>query len=353
MEGFLFELMEQIDAENLYVCQEKTSGLKAVIAIHNTTLGPAAGGIRMWNYTSEKDAVQDALRLARGMTYKWAAAGVNLGGGKCVVIGDSKRDKSEQLLRSLGRFIQRLNGQFFAGADVGTTVQDMDVLAQESSYVVPVSDTTGSSSPATALGVVQGMRACINALYGNPSLQGRSVSVQGVGSVGTSLVELLVQAGAIVTIADVDQQRVQHLKTTYNVQTTSSEEIAFLPVDIFCPCALGAVLSASTIPRLQCAIVCGSANNQLAEEQDGDLLTQRSILYAPDYIVNSGGALWSVDTLQPGGFQRERAKATVERIYETTAKLIALAKEQGISTAHAADVLAEQYLATAKKMKAI
>ena len=353
MEGFLFELMDRVDAENLYFYQEKITGLKVVIAIHNTTLGPAAGGIRMWNYASERDAVQDALRLARGMTYKWAAAGVNLGGGKCVVIGDSKRDKSEQLLRSLGRFIQRLNGQFFAGADVGTTISDMDVLAQESSYIVPVSDTTGSSSPATALGVIQGMRACLNALYGSPSLQGRSVAVQGVGSVGTSLVELLLQAGAIVTIADVDQQRVEHLKTTYNVQTASPEEIAFLPVDIFSPCALGAVLNENTIPRLQCAIVCGSANNQLEMESDGDLLTQHNILYAPDYIVNAGGALWSIDSLQPDGFQRERAKATVERIYETTAKLIALAKEQEISTAHAADVLAEQHLAVAQKSRVI
>ena len=314
MEGFLFELMEGANAENIYFYQEKASGLKAVIAIHNTTLGPAAGGIRMWNYASEREAVQDALRLAQGMTYKWAAAGVNFGGGKCVVIGDSKRDKSEALLRNLGRFIQRLNGQFFAGADVGTTIHDMDILAQESSYVVPVSEKSGSSSPATALGVVQGIHASLNAVYGNSNLQGHSVAVQGVGSVGTSVVELLVGAGAIVTIADVDQQRVEQLSATYGVHTASPEEIETLPVDVYCPCALGATLNETTIPRLQCRIVCGSANNQLEKERDGDLLSQRNILYAPDYIVNAGGALWSVDTLQPGGFNRDRAKATVEHI---------------------------------------
>ncbi len=349
MEGFLFELMERVDAENLYFYQDKRSGLKVVIAIHNTTLGPAADGIRMWQYASERDAVQDALRLAKGMTYKWAAAGVNLGGGKCVVIGDSKRDKSEELLRSLGRFIKGLNGQFFAGADVGTTVADMDILAEESPYVVPVSNTTGSSSPATALGVLQGMRACLNALYGSPELRGRSVAVQGVGSVGTALVEMLVEAGANVTIADVDEQRVEQLKTTYATQTASPEEILKLPVDIFSPCALGAILNETTIPQLQCAIICGSANNQLEKDSDGELLTERNILYAPDYIVNAGGALWSIDILQPDGFKRDRARATVERIYETTTKLISIAREQGISTAHAADLLAEQHLAEARE----
>jgi len=356
MEGFLFNLMERVDAENLYFCQEKTSGLKAVIAIHNTTLGPAAGGIRMWTYASEREAVQDAVRLARAMTYKWAAAGVNLGGGKCVVIGNSKRDKSERLLRNLGHFIQRLHGLFLAGADVGTTIHDMDVLAQASSYIVPASEATGGSgdsAPATALGVVQGMRACLNAVYASPELRGHSVAVQGVGAVGASVVELLVQAGASVTIADVDQTRVEQLRTTYGVHIASPEEIAFLPVDVYCPCALGAVLNDSTIPRLQCSVVCGSANNQLSEEHDNDLLTQRNILYAPDYIVNAGGALWSVDSLQTGGFRRDRAKVSVERIYETTARLIDLSKEQGISTAHAADVLAEQYIAAAQRSSKI
>ncbi|MDQ6661793.1 MAG: leucine dehydrogenase [Chloroflexota bacterium] len=348
MEGLLFNFMQRDDFENLYFCQEKTSGLKAVIAIHNTTLGPAAGGIRMWTYATEEEAIADALQLARAMTYKWAAAGVNLGGGKCVVIGNPKQEKTEALLRRLGRFIQRLNGVFLAGADVGTNLHDMEIIAQESSFIVPASDAmggAGNSAPATAFGVMQGIHACLNALYANSDLQGRSVAVQGVGAVGKSMVERLVQAGAIVTVTDIDQERVEQVATDYGVQTIPPEEIAALPVDVYCPCALGGVLNDVTIPKLQCKIVCGSANNQLTEKRHGDMLEQRGILYAPDYIVNAGGALWSVDSFNTGGFNRQRAEATVAQIYETTTELIEIARKQGISTARAADVLAEQRIA--------
>ena len=357
MEGMLFALMERHDYENLYFCQEKTSGLKAVIAIHNTTLGPAAGGIRMWTYASEIEAVQDALRLARAMTYKWAAAGVNMGGGKCVVIGDSRRDKSEALLRRLARFIDRLNGQFLAGADVGTTIQDMTLMAQESRYIVPIAEEkggSGSSGPATAFGVVQGMRACLQTVYGSSDLQGRSIAVQGVGAVGKAVVALLAEAGASITIADLDAQGVERVCADYPaVRVVQPDEIAYLPINVYCPCALGAVLNATSISRLQCKIVCGSANNQLATEQDGDLLAQRGILYAPDYIVNAGGALWSIDGASPDGFNRQRAYATVARIYENTLKLIAIAREQSISTARAADVLAEQRIAAARPQSSL
>ncbi len=356
MNNFLFDLMQHDDFENMYFCQEKSSGLKAVIAIHDTTLGPAAGGIRMWPYASEKDAIQDAARLARAMTYKWAAAGIDKGGGKCVVMADPKHEKTEVLLRRLGRFIQRLNGLFLAGADVGTTIQDMDILAQESSFIVPASEGkggSGDSGPATASGVVQGMRACLNALYANPDLRGYTIAVQGVGSVGKAVIEILVQAGAIVTIADIDSNRAEQIAAEYSVHLVHPEEIAYLPVDIYCPCALGAVLNDTTIPRLQCQIVCGSANNQLAEERNADMLTKRDILYAPDYIVNAGGALWSVDSLNPGGFNRQRAETTIARIYDTTTRLIGLAKEQNVSTARAADVLAEQRIAVAHSKSAI
>ncbi|MBA2680352.1 MAG: Glu/Leu/Phe/Val dehydrogenase [Ktedonobacteraceae bacterium] len=351
MDNFVFDLMQHNDFENMYFCQEKTSGLKAVIAIHDTTLGPAAGGIRMWPYASERDAIQDAARLARAMTYKWAAAGIDKGGGKCVVMADPKHEKTEVLLRRLGRFIQRLNGVFLAGADVGTTVQDMDIIAQESSFIVPASEGkggSGDSGPATASGVVQGMRACLNALFASPDLRGRTVAVQGVGSVGKAVIERLVQAGAIVTIADIDTSRAEQIAAEYSVHLVHPDEIAYLPVDIFCPCALGAVLNNTTVPRLQCQIVCGSANNQLAEAQHAEMLTKRGILYAPDYIVNAGGALWSVDSLNPGGFNRQRAETTVAHIYETTTRLIELAHEQHIPTAQAADLLAEQRIAAAR-----
>ena len=350
-DNFLFDLMEHDDFENMYFCQEKSSGLKAIIVIHDTTLGPAAGGIRMWPYASERDAMQDAARLARAMTYKWAAAGIEKGGGKCVVMADPKHEKTEILLRRLGRFIQRLNGLFLAGADVGTTIQDMEIIAQESSFIVPASEDkggSGDSGPATASGVVEGMRACLNALYGSPELRGRSIAVQGVGSVGKAVIERLVEAGARVTIADIDDKRAEQIAADYSVDIARPEEITYLPVDIYCPCALGAVLNDTTIPDLQCQIVCGSANNQLAEGRHAEMLMKRGILYAPDYIVNAGGALWSVDSLGTGGFNRQRAEASIAHIYETTTRLIHLAKEQHIPTARAADLLAEQRIAAAR-----
>jgi leucine dehydrogenase len=351
MSDFLFDLLQQQDAEMLYVFQEKTSGLKAIVAIHDMTLGPAAGGIRMWPYTSEREAIQDAMRLARAMTYKWAAAGVNLGGGKCVVIADPTREKTEALLRCLGRFLQRLNGQFLTGTDVGTTIADMGILAQECSYIVPVSEVqggSGDSGPATALGVIQGMRACLQARYASSDLHGRTVAVQGIGSVGRAIVERLIQAGAVVTIADIDRERVEQIAATSAVHVASPEEIMKLPVDIYCPCALGGVINDTTISELRCQIVCGSANNQLAEERHGELLANRGILYAPDYIVNAGGALWSVESVAPGGFNRQRAEASVARIYETTTAVIDLARDQQISTARAADLLAERRIAEAR-----
>jgi leucine dehydrogenase len=346
----LFNLLQQQDAETLYVCQEKSCGLKAIVAIHDMTLGPAAGGIRMWPYASEREAIHDAVRLARAMTYKWAAAGVNLGGGKCAVIGDPAYEKTEALLRCLGRFLQRLNGQFLTGTDVGTTIADMDLLAQECSFVVPVSETrggSGDSGPATALGVIQGMRACLQARYASSDLRGRTVAVQGTGSVGRAIVEQLIQAGAIVTIADIDRERVERIASTFAVQAASPDEIMKLPVDIFCPCALGAIINDTTVPELRCQIVCGSANNQLAEERHGELLESRGILYAPDYIVNAGGALWSIESVAPGGFNRQHAESSVARIYETTTA-VDLAREQHISTARAADLLAEQRIAKAR-----
>ncbi len=351
MDSFLFDLLQQHDCEMMYFCQDKASGLKAIVALHDTTLGPAAGGIRMWRYTSEYDAVSDAVRLARAMTYKWAAAGADLGGGKCVVIGDPASEKTEALLRSLGRFLQRLQGQFLAGTDVGTTIEDMDILAQECSIIVPTSEArggSGNSGPATALGVIEGMRACLQARYSSPDLHGRSVAVQGIGSVGRAIVEQLLQAGAVVTIADIDHKRVEEFAATSAIRIASPEEIIRLPVDIYCPYALGSVINDATLPGLQCQIVCGSANNQLAEERHGDLLAQRGILYAPDYIVNAGGALWSVANRAPGGFNRQQATASVAHIYETMTAVIDLANKEHLSTARAANLLAERRISAAR-----
>ena len=323
---------------------------------HDTTLGPTAGGIRMWPYQNEQDAIQDAVRLARGMTYKNAAAGLPFGGGKCVIIADPKKDKTEGLLRAMGRFIHRLNGLFLTGIDVGTTIQDMVLMRMETPYVVTVPESLGgpgNSAVATSFGVFQGIRACLKDVFGNPLPQGRTVAVQGIGAVGDELVKYLLNAGAAVTIADIDQQKVDTLASEYKVNVVPPEKIHTLDVDVYSPCAMGSVLNEHTIPELGCKIVCGSANNQLATEQDGDRLAQRGILYAPDYIVSAGGVISGLDSLQPGGFNRQRAMDTVSHIYRTMGNVIAISKEQGIPTYRAADVLAEQRIATVRQVKSL
>ncbi len=356
MDSYIFDLMETHDYENIFFCQEKTLGLKAIIVIHDTTLGPAAGGIRMWPYESEAEALKDVLRLARGMTYKCAAAGASYGGGKCVVIGDPKRDKTEARLRTLGRFINRLNGLFITGVDVGTTPEDMLVIRQETPFVVTVPEAwggPGDSSQATAYGVVQGIRASLKEIYGSPDLQGRTIALQGTGAVGKHALKYLVEAGAIVTVADIDQERARLVAAEYDLHIVSPEEIHSLRTDVYCPCALGNVLNDQTIPELRCKIVCGSANNQLGEERHGDLLQQRGILYAPDYIVNTGGLLAGLDSLNPGGFNRQRAMEQVSRLYDAMENIIAISKAQNIPTNRAADVLAEQRIAAIRQVKSL
>jgi leucine dehydrogenase len=356
LDSYIFDLMETHDYENIFFCQEKTLGLKAIIVIHDTTLGPAAGGIRMWPYESEAEALKDVLRLARGMTYKCAAAGASYGGGKCVVIGDPKRDKTEARLRTLGRFINRLNGLFITGVDVGTTPEDMLVIRQETPFVVTVPEAwggPGDSSQATAYGVVQGIRASLKEIYGSPDLQGRTIALQGTGAVGKHALKYLVEAGAIVTVADIDQERARLVAAEYNLHLVSPEEIHSLRADVYCPCALGNVLNDQTIPELRCKIVCGSANNQLGEEHHGDLLQQRGILYAPDYIVNTGGLLAGLHSLNPGGYNRQRAMEQVSRLYDAMQNIIAISKAQNIPTYLAADVLAEQRIAAIRQVKSL
>jgi leucine dehydrogenase len=354
MSNFIFDQMASYDYENLFFCQEKTVGLRAVIAIHDTTLGPAAGGIRMWSYASEADAVRDALRLARGMTYKCAAAGAAYGGGKCVIIGDPKRDKTEARLRALARFINRLNGLFITGIDVGTNLDDMVIMREESPYIVTLPESwggPGDSSQATAYGVVQGMRACLKEAFGDPDLYGRTVAVQGVGAVGHHTVQYLAEAGATITVADIDRERAEIVAGQHHARIVPPEEIGRLEVDIYSPCAMGAVINDLTIPELRCKIVCGSANNQLAEVRHGDALHERGILYAPDYIVNAGGLLSGLDSLNPGGFNRQRMMEKVARLYDAMLRVISISKEQDIPTHRAADVLAERRIAEVVQAK--
>jgi leucine dehydrogenase len=348
--------MERYDYENVFICQDRSVGLRAVIAIHDTTLGPATGGTRMWTYRSEMDAIEDALRLARGMTYKYAAAGVNLGGGKCVVIGDPRREKSEMLFRALGRFINRLGGIYLTGEDVGTTLREMEYMRMETPYVVTLPASWGGAGPiggATAFGVVQGMKACANAVYGGDSLEGRAVTVQGLGAVGGEVVPLLVKEGARVVVADIDREKVEAVTGRFRVAPAPPDEIIGREADIFCPCALGGVINAETIPQFKVKIICGSANNQLREERDGQAIHARGILYAPDYIVNAGGTIFDTDRLNPGGFNRERAMTNVSRIYETMSSLIRISREEGIPTYRAADLLAERRIEAVRKAKGL
>ncbi len=359
MDNFIFDLMETYDYENIFFCQERKLGLKAIIVIHDTTLGPAAGGVRMMRYETEADAIKDAARLARSMTYKCAAAGLPYGGGKCVVIGDPKRDKNEALLRALARFIHRLNGLYLVGPDVGTNLEDMEIMRTESPYIVTLPESwggPGDSAPATAFGVFRSMQACLKEVFGSTSPQGRTVALQGIGAVGQLVLKYLIETGAIVTIADVDEARVYAIAAEYdqyNVRVVSPEDIHCLDVDIFCPCALGAVLNNQTIPELQCKIVCGSANNQFASVYNGEQLTQRGILYAPDYIVSAGGVISGLDSLNPGGFNRQRAMEKVSRIFTTVENIFAIAKEQHIPTYLAADVLAEDRITMIRQVKSL
>lgn len=352
----LFGYLERYDYENLVLCQDRSVGLKAIIALHDTTLGPATGGTRMWAYPSEMDAIEDALRLARGMTYKYAAAGVNLGGGKCVILGDPKTDKSEALFRSLGRFIHRLNGAYLTGEDVGTTLRDMEYMRMETPYVVTLPAAWGGAgpiAPATALGVVRGMQACLEEVFASDSLQGRSIALQGLGAVGSEVLPMLVRAGAQVIVADIDQERVSNAIQTYGGRAVDPAAIHAQDVDVYCPCALGGILNDATLPELRCKIVAGSANNQLRDTTHGERLEQFGILYAPDYVINAGGTIFDTDRLNPGGFNRERAMANVERIYQTMEQLIAIRNREGIPAYRAADLLAERRIASVRTAKAL
>jgi len=348
--------MERYDHENLFICQDRSVGLRAVIAIHDTTLGPATGGTRMWTYPSDMDAIEDAFRLARGMTYKYAAAGVNLGGGKCVVIGDPRREKSEMLFRALGRFIHRLGGIYITGEDVGTTLREMEYMRMETPYVVTLPASWGGAGPiggATAFGVVQGMKACAKAVFGSDALEGRTVNVQGLGAVGSEMVPLLVKEGARVVVTDIDREKVEAITSRFRVPTVRPDEIIGLAGDIFCPCALGGVINTETIPQFKVKIICGSANNQLQEERDGHEVEARGILYAPDYIVNAGGTIFDTDRLNPGGFNRERAMTNVSRIGETMSSLIRISRGEAIPTYRAADLLAERRIEAVRKAKTL
>ena len=348
----IFKYMEKYDYEQLIMCQDKESGLKAIIAIHDTTLGPALGGCRMWTYASEEQAIEDALRLARGMTYENAAAGLNLGGGKTVIIGDPFKDKNEEMFRSLGRFIQGLNGRYITAEDVGTTVSDMDMIHEETNYVTGISPAFGSSgnpSPITAYGVYLGMKAAVKEAFGEESLQGKKVAVQGLGNVAYTLCEYLHRDGAQLIVTDINQKAIDRVVENFGATAVSPEDIYHQDVDIFAPCALGAIINDETIAQLKVKVIAGSANNQLQESRHGQILHERGILYAPDYVINAGGVINVADELY--GYNRDRAMKRVETIYDSLTKIFAISKEENIPTYVAANRLAEKRIASVAKSR--
>ncbi len=349
----IFNYMEQYKYEQLVFCHDEASGLKAIICIHDTTLGPALGGTRMWNYTNENEAILDVLRLARGMTYKAAAAGLNLGGGKAVIIGDSRHDKNEALFRSFGRYVESLNGRYITAEDVGINVEDMDIVRLETTHVTGVGTIAGSSgdpSPVTAYGVLKGMKACAKAVWGSDLLNGKTVALQGLGHVGYHLARYIYEEGAKLIVTDVCHDNVDRVVRETGAEFVEPEGIYGIKCDIYAPAALGAVVNDDTVDLFKCKVIAGPANNQLKEERHGDILQSRGILYAPDYIINAGGLINVADELN-GGYNRERAFKKVEVIYTNIEKIIAISQREQITTYKAADLLAEERIAAIGKIK--
>ncbi|MFF2811181.1 Leu/Phe/Val dehydrogenase [Streptomyces sp. NPDC058000] len=344
---------EQGGHEQVVLCQDRASGLKAVIAIHNTALGPALGGTRFHAYASEEEAVLDALNLSRGMSYKNALAGLDHGGGKAVIIGDPELIKTDELLLAYGRFVASLGGRYVTACDVGTYVADMDVIARTNTWTTgrsPENGGAGDSSVLTAYGVFQGMRASAQHLWGDPSLRDRKVGIAGVGKVGHHLVEHLLKDGAEVVITDVRAESVDRILARHPQVTAVADTDALIRtagLDVYAPCALGGALDDTTVPVLTARVVCGAANNQLAHPGVEKDLSDRGILYAPDYVVNAGGVIQVADELH--GFDFDRCKAKAAKIFDTTLAIFAHAKADGIPPAAAADRLAEARMAEARR----
>ncbi|MUF99622.1 Glu/Leu/Phe/Val dehydrogenase [Bacillus tequilensis] len=339
----LFKYMEKYDYEQLVFCQDEQSGLKAIIAIHDTTLGPALGGTRMWTYENEEAAIEDALRLARGMTYKNAAAGLNLGGGKTVIIGDPRKDKNEEMFRAFGRYIQGLNGRYITAEDVGTTVEDMDIIHDETDYVTGISPAFGSSgnpSPVTAYGVYRGMKAAAKAAFGTDSLEGKTIAVQGVGNVAYNLCRHLHEEGANLIVTDINKQSVQRAVEDFGARAVDPDDIYSQDCDIYAPCALGATINDDTIKQLKAKVIAGAANNQLKETRHGDQIHEMGVVYAPDYVINAGGVINVADELY--GYNAERALKKVEGIYGNIERVLEISQRDGIPAYLAADRLAEE-----------
>jgi leucine dehydrogenase len=339
----LLEAMNEQGHEQIVHFSDSGSALKCIVAIHSTALGPAIGGLRMWPYAAEDDALRDVLKGSRAMTYKTALAGLNLGGGKAVLIGNPERDKSEALLRAVGRFVGSLGNRFIVAEDIGTTVDDMDCIRQETHRVLgvhPVHGGSGDPSPFTALGTLHGIRACLEHRFGHEDVGRASYAVQGVGGVGYHLVQLLRTAGAKVFVADINQERVEQVVDETRTEAVPMHQIYDVDATVFAPCAMGGVINEDTVPRLRCQIVAGGANNQLESNECATQLEQRGILYAPDYAINAGGLMNLAVELE--GYSEERARHRVAAIGPIMRRIFERAARDAIPSWQAADRLAEE-----------
>ncbi|MEN0053769.1 MAG: Glu/Leu/Phe/Val dehydrogenase [Mucilaginibacter sp.] len=349
----IFNQLDAFGHKKVVFCSDPDTNLKAIIAIHDTTLGPAFGGTRMWQYKTEADALNDVLRLSKSMTYKCAIAGLNMGGGYSVIIGDSRKDKTEALMRKFGRFIKNQNGEFITAEDVGTNPRDMEYIRMETQHVTGIPETiggTGDPSPITALGVFMGIKACVKEQFGSDSLTGKSIIVQGIGHVGENLVRLLRDENVKVYISDINEERVGQIAKKHGAQAVSNNNIFDIDADIYAPCALGGTVNTQTIDKLKCSIIAGSANNQLLDEEaHGQMLVEKGILFAPDYVINAGGIINCYSELM--SFSKKRSLQLTENIYEATRNILRLSKSENISTINAANKIAEKRIADIKKVK--
>ncbi|HEY0740690.1 MAG TPA: Glu/Leu/Phe/Val dehydrogenase [Chryseosolibacter sp.] len=347
-ESGIFGTLSQLGHEQVVFCNDEATGLKAIIAIHNTVLGPALGGTRMWNYASEQEALTDVLRLSRGMTFKAAISGLNLGGGKAVIIGDAKTMKTEAFLRRFGKFVNSLNGKYITAEDVNMKTIDMEYINMETKHVTGLPESMGGGgdpSPVTAYGVYMGMKAAAKKVYGSDSLTGKRIAVQGVGQVGMHLVEYLVKEKAEVFITDLFEDKVKAIANQFGVKAVGQDEIYDVDSDIYAPCALGATVNDETISRLKCSIIAGAANNQLKDEvRHGYMLMDRSITYAPDFLINAGGLI-NVYNEFLGNYNRNRVFEHAEKIYTTCLNILNLSEKEKISSQEAAIKLCEKRIA--------
>lgn len=347
----LFQDLETYGHEQVAFFHDKESGLKSIIGVHSTVLGPALGGCRMWKYADEAAAVRDVLRLSRGMTYKAAVAGLKLGGGKAVIIGDARTEKTPELLTAFGKSVQAMGGRYITAEDVGMSVKDIDHIRTYTNYAVGGSNEGGSGDPSvmTAFGVFQGMKAALKFAGLGEKLEGVRVSIQGVGNVGYHLCSYLSAAGAKLIITDIYPNQIERIVQEFGAEVVSPDQIYSVDCEVFAPCALGAILNARTIPQLNCKIVAGSANNQLETDADGQALQNRGIVYAPDYAINSGGLINVAAELD--GYNHKRVLDKVSQVYNTIETILMRSKQEGVLPHQAADAMAEQRLSVARELK--